>query len=124
MPLLECALAGMGFTSLLLSTNNSVEAVVHLLKQTEAVGLIYSEKFEGVAKAAGKLLGQSFTLNEEKRFPLWGKDGVDSSAEKGDMNDETLLTPEEEKARTCVILHSSGSVSRLFRFFPHDLYMI
>lgn len=109
---LEIALAKLGLTALLLSVNNSVAAVAHLAKITGAAHLIYGTKFVQEAKEAQAILydqGYKLDLVEDKRFPLWGPGGVE------DVQVDpypALLTPELEKDRPAVILHSSGSVCR------------
>ncbi len=109
--LLEMALAKLGLTALLLSVNNSVLAVAHLTKLTDATHLIYGTKFIQEAHDAQKLLrnqGYTVELVEDKRFPLWGPEGVESTKIKPFP---AVLTPEQESKRPAVILHSSGSVS-------------
>jgi acyl-coenzyme A synthetase/AMP-(fatty) acid ligase len=110
--LLEIALAKLGLTALLLSVNNSPAAVAHLVKQTKSSHLIYGPKFEQTAQEVEDSLrheGVDVGIVPEKRFPLWGPDGVDEAKIEGLP---PRLTPDEERMRTCVILHSSGSVSR------------
>ncbi|KAG7444789.1 L-aminoadipate-semialdehyde dehydrogenase [Guyanagaster necrorhizus] len=107
--LLEMALAKLGLTALLLSVNNSVPAVAHLTKLTNATHLIYGTKFIQEAHDAQRLLrnqGYSVELVEDKRFPLWGSEGVESTKIKPFP---AVLTPEQETKRPAVILHSSGS---------------
>ncbi|SJK99612.1 related to LYS2  len=107
--LLEMALAKLGLTALLLSVNNSVPAVAHLTKLTDATHLIYGAKFVQEARDAQKLLhdqGYTVELVEDKRFPLWGPEGVESTKIKPFP---AVLTPEQESKRPAVILHSSGS---------------
>ncbi|SJK99598.1 related to LYS2  len=106
---LEMALAKLGLTALLLSVNNSVPAVAHLTKLTDATHLIYGAKFVQEAHDAQKLLhnqGYMVELVEDKRFPLWGPEGVESTKIKPFP---AVLTPEQESKRPAVILHSSGS---------------
>ncbi|KAK0470229.1 L-aminoadipate-semialdehyde dehydrogenase [Desarmillaria tabescens] len=107
--LLEIALAKLGLTALLLSVNNSVPAVAYLTKLTNATHLIYGTKFVQEAYDAQKLLrnqGYTVELVEDKRFPLWGPDGVENTKIKPFP---AVLTPEQESKRPAVILHSSGS---------------
>lgn len=108
--LLEIALAKLGLTPLLLSVNNSPAAVAHLVKQTKSTHLIYGPKFRETAQEVERqLAGEGVTVEilAEKRFPLWGKDGVDEAF----IEEVTpRLSPDHEASRTCVILHSSGSV--------------
>ncbi len=111
--LLEIALAKLGLTPLLLSVNNSAAAVAHLIKQTKSTHLLYGPKFADTAGEVAKQLaseGIEVEIVPEKRFPLWGKGGVDES-----MIEKVIprLAPEQEARRTCVILHSSGSASRV-----------
>ncbi|KAK0470220.1 L-aminoadipate-semialdehyde dehydrogenase [Desarmillaria tabescens] len=107
--LLEIALAKLGLTALLLSVNNSVPAVAHLTKLTDATHLIYGTKFVQEAHDAQKVLhnqGYTVELVEDKRFPLWGSEGVENNEIKPFP---AVLTPEQESKRPAVILHSSGS---------------
>lgn len=116
--LLEVALAKLGLTSLLLSVNNSVAAVAHLCKITNATHLIFGPKYASVAAEAQSLLkGEGITLKilPETRFPLWGKGGVRDAKIP---SFPARLTPEQESKRTCVILHSSGSTG-----FPKPVYV-
>lgn len=116
--LLEIALAKIGLTSLLLSVNNSVAAVAHLVKQTKSSHLLYGTKFEKTANEVQELLakeGVQVEIVAEKRFPLWGKSGVRESKIPAYP---ARLTPEQESRRTCVILHSSGSTG-----FPKPVYI-
>lgn len=109
--LLEIALAKLGLTALLLSVNNSVAAVAHLIKLTNASHLIFGDKFVEEGKEAQEILkaqGYDVGLVPDQRFPLWGPDGVDKSQVKPFI---AVLTPEQESSRPGVILHSSGSVS-------------
>ncbi|KAJ3966024.1 L-aminoadipate-semialdehyde dehydrogenase [Lentinula raphanica] len=107
--LLELALAKMGLTALLLSVNNSVPAVAHLTKITNATHLIYSPKFTEEAKETQRLLkeqGIDIGIIEDMRFPLWGPQGAASAAIKPFP---PALTPEQELHRPAIYLHSSGS---------------
>ncbi|ORY34306.1 putative L-aminoadipate-semialdehyde dehydrogenase [Naematelia encephala] len=116
--LLEIALAKLGLTALLLSVNNSVAAVVHLCKQTQATHLIYGTKFGATAEQAQALLakeGYELGILAERRFPLWGKGGVRDTKI---ASFPARLTPAQETRRTCVILHSSGSTG-----FPKPVYI-
>lgn len=108
--LLEMALARLGLTALLLSVNNSVPAVAHLSKITNATHMIFGEKYVEEAKEAQSILkeqGYTLGLLADKRFPLWGPEGVEASAIK---HYPAVLTPSQENERPAVILHSSGSV--------------
>ena len=133
--LLQIALAKLGLTPLLLSVNNSVPAVANLTKITNATHLIYGAKYAQEAQEAQALLqeqGYIIGLIEDKRFPLWGPEGAEATLVRPFP---ALLTPEQEKDRLSVILHSSGSVrlnSNLFRAyflilaqsgFPKPVYM-
>lgn len=109
--LLEIAFAKLGLTALLLSVNNSTAAVAHLVKQTKSSHLVYGEKFQQTAEEAHRQLkeeGYEVKLVAERRFPIWGEGGIDEW--KGEVV-PARLSPEVESKRTCVILHSSGSVS-------------
>ncbi|KAJ6624936.1 L-aminoadipate-semialdehyde dehydrogenase [Mycena sp. CBHHK59/15] len=115
---LEMALAKLGLAALLLSVNNSVPAVAHLCKLTDSTHLIYSEKFAKEAKEAQDILkSQDYDLQlvSDKRFPLWGPDGVEASHIKPFP---AVLTPEQETFRPAVILHSSGSTG-----FPKPVFV-
>lgn len=122
--LLEMALARLGLTALLLSVNNSVPAVAHLAKITNATHMIFGDKYVQEAKEAQSILkeqGYTIDLVADKRFPLWGPGGVDSSAIK---HYPARLTPDQENGRPAVLLHSSGSVSRFFSRCASVLYSI
>jgi len=108
--LLEIALAKLGLTALLLSVNNSVAAVAHLIKLTKATHLVYGTKFVAEANEAQEILkaeGYELGIVPDKRFPLWGPEGVENATIKAFP---AALTPEQETDRPGVILHSSGSV--------------
>jgi hypothetical protein len=95
--------------------NNSSAAVAHLAKQTNSSHLIYGPKFAQTAQEVEKALkaeGVDIGIVPEKRFPLWGAGGVDEAKIE---SFPARLTPDEERMRTCVILHSSGSVSKKIR---------
>ncbi|OSX67090.1 hypothetical protein POSPLADRAFT_1128883 [Postia placenta MAD-698-R-SB12] len=116
--LLEIALAKLGLSALLLSVNNSIPAVAHLCKLTNSSHLIYGSRFPEEAKEAQKLLaeqGYHLEIVPDKRFPLWGSEGVEDA--KIDPF-PAVLGPQEEKNRTAVILHSSGSTG-----FPKPVYI-
>ncbi|TFK46758.1 L-aminoadipate-semialdehyde dehydrogenase [Heliocybe sulcata] len=116
--LLEIALAQLGLTALLLSVNNSVPAIAHLIKKTNASHLIYGLKYEETAEEAKKLLkqdGYEVGLVADKRFPLWGPEGVRANEVK---RFPLAVNPEEEGNRIGVILHSSGSTG-----FPKPCYI-
>ena len=104
-------MAKLGLASLLLSVNNSVPAIAHLCKITQSTHLIYGSKFVSEAHEAQKILdeqGIEIQIIPDMRYPIWGLGGVD------DVKVEpfpAVLKPQDEKKRTCVILHSSGSVS-------------
>jgi acyl-CoA synthetase (AMP-forming)/AMP-acid ligase II len=108
---LEIALAKAGLAALLLSVNNSAAAVAHLCRRTTASRLIYGPKYAGVAEEARKICaedgGAVLELVAEKRFPLWGEGGVDDAKIEPF---EPVYTPQQERERPAVILHSSGSV--------------
>jgi hypothetical protein len=97
-----------------LSTNKSPAAISHLVHQTQASHLVYGSKFSLTAKEVETALeeekGYEVVIVPEQRFPIWGKGGIEETfVEPFDA----VLTPEEEIKRSCVILHSSGSVSAL-----------
>ncbi|KAK0493925.1 L-aminoadipate-semialdehyde dehydrogenase [Armillaria luteobubalina] len=107
--LLEIALAKLGLTALLLSVNNSVPAIAHLTRLTDATHLIHGAKFVQEAHDAQELLrnqGYKVELVDDRRFPLWGPEGVENTKIK---SFPAVLTPEQESKRPAVILHSSGS---------------
>lgn len=64
--LLEIALAKLGLTSLLLSVNNSAEAVAHLCKETGASHLIHGPKYAHVAAEAARILAESDPAASDK----------------------------------------------------------
>ncbi|ODN75184.1 hypothetical protein, variant [Cryptococcus amylolentus CBS 6039] len=107
--ILEAALAKLGLAGLLLSTNNSTAAIVHLCKITKSEILIYEDKYEATANEARDLLqkeGIDIRLVPETKFPLWGPQGV----READIPPyPARLTPQQEAGRTVAILHSSGS---------------
>jgi len=116
--LLEIALAKLGLSPLLLSVNNSVPAVAHLCKLTQSTHLIYGSRFPAEAKEAQRILaeqGYEIEIVPDKRFPLWGPEGV----EKASIEPyPAVLQPKDEKDRIAVILHSSGSTG-----FPKPVYI-
>ncbi|KAJ6496764.1 L-aminoadipate-semialdehyde dehydrogenase [Mycena vulgaris] len=115
---LECALAKLGLAALLLSINNSVPAIAHLCKLTNATHLIYSAKFTKEAHEAQAILkSQDYDLDlvPDMRFPLWGEGGVEAAQVKPL---DPVLTPEQESRRPAVILHSSGSTG-----FPKPVFI-
>ena len=108
--LLEMALAKLGLTALLLSVNNSVAAVAHLCQITNATHLIYGTKFVSHAAEAQQILedkGYKLGTLPDTRFPLWGPEGVELSRVEPYP---ARLSPEVERDRPAVLLHSSGSV--------------
>ncbi|KAG7093526.1 putative NRPS-like protein biosynthetic cluster, variant 2 [Marasmius oreades] len=116
--LLEFALCKLGLTPLLLSVNNSVPAVAHLCKLTKSAHLIFSPKFTEEAKEVQSSLateGYELEIIEDKRFPLWGPEGIASATVKAF---QAPLTPEQEANRPAVVLHSSGSTG-----FPKPCYI-
>ncbi|KAJ4414053.1 putative NRPS-like protein biosynthetic cluster [Gnomoniopsis sp. IMI 355080] len=116
--LLEIALAKLGLTGLLLSVNNSVAAVAHLCKQTSSNHLVFGTKFADAAADVKQALakeGYELEIIPERRFPLWGPEGVRASKI---APYPARLSPEQEDSRTCVILHSSGSTG-----FPKPVYI-
>jgi acyl-coenzyme A synthetase/AMP-(fatty) acid ligase len=106
----EFAMHRLGLASLLVSPNNSATAVAGLLKATGAHTLIVGARLADTANDAVNLLkGEGYKLEvlPEKVFPLWGDNGVDAV----NLNPyPSLLAPEQETERPCIILHSSGSV--------------
>lgn len=111
--LLEIALSKLSLAPLLLSVNNSVPAVAHLCKITNATHLIYGAKFVNEAKEVKEILGGHFGIVPDTRFPLWGPGGLSDG--KPIPPYSAPLTPEEEAPRVAVILHSSGSVRLLLK---------
>ena len=110
MSLLEMALCKLGLAALLLSVNNSAAAVASLCEKTGATYILAGPKYEETAQQAAESLkevGKHLEVVPETRFPLWGKGGVD---EDHIEPYPAKLTPEQESDRTCVVLHSSGSV--------------
>ena len=115
MTLLEMALIKLGLCPLMLSVNNSAAAIANLCKITKTTTLLYGAKFRETVLEAQEILANEdvkLELEEEKRYPLWGKGGVDDVEIKPY---KARLTPEQESPRTALILHSSGSVSPLDR---------
>lgn len=105
----------MGLTALLLSVNNSVPAIAHLSKVTDAKHLIYSPKFTDEAKEAQILLkneGIDIGIIEDMRYPLWGPQGAANAKVKPFP---PILTPDQEVSRPAIYLHSSGSVCSFAR---------
>lgn len=100
----------LGQAALLISPNNPASAVAGLLKATDTHVLIAGEKLFDTAVEAVKLLetdGYSVKLLPEQTFPLFGPDGIASVK----VQPYPLrLRYEQEKLRTCITLHSSGSV--------------
>lgn len=108
---LEIALAKLGMTALLLSVNNSVQAVAHLTKLTKATHLIYGPRFVDEAHEAQRILREQdidIGIIPDQRFPLWGEAGAAAAPSKPY---QARLTPDQERTRPGVLLHSSGSVS-------------
>lgn len=94
-------------------------AVAHLCKLTKASHLVYGSRFPAEAEQAQKLLadqGYDIEIVPEKRFPLWGQDGVERA---NIVPFPAVLRPKDEMNRVAVILHSSGSVCvpLIARFF-------
>ncbi|PCH34315.1 L-aminoadipate-semialdehyde dehydrogenase [Wolfiporia cocos MD-104 SS10] len=115
---LEIALAKLGLSPLLLSVNNSVPAVAHLCKITNSTHLIYGFRFLAEAKEAQRSLaeqGYQLEIVPERRFPIWGPEGVDKS---NIQPYPPALQPQDERDRAAVILHSSGSTG-----FPKPVYI-
>lgn len=114
--LLEIALARIGLTALLLSTNNSATAVAHLSRQTSSSHIIYDDKHAATALEAIDILATGKDGKEpikiegvkDKRFPLWGAGGVDSPKWE-DISAGPVVSYEDEGKRNGVVLHSSGS---------------
>jgi acyl-CoA synthetase (AMP-forming)/AMP-acid ligase II len=123
----EIALAKAGFVGLLLSVNNSAAAVAHLCQATGARTIIYGARFEKVAREANRILTDKSTSDDlnliaDHCFPAWGNDDVDD-VPVGTF--QAVYTPEQEKHRPAVILHSSGSVStvNLLKHLNNDLHI-
>ncbi|KAI0726890.1 L-aminoadipate-semialdehyde dehydrogenase [Fomitopsis betulina] len=116
--LLEIALAKLGLTPILLSVNNSVPAVAHLCKITNSSHLVYGSRFGSEAHEAQKILSEQGVVLEivpERRFPIWGPGGVEDAKIEPFP---AVLTPQQERDRMCVILHSSGSTG-----FPKPVFI-
>ena len=110
MSLLEIALTKLGLTPLMLSINNSAAAQAHLSRKCDATHMIFGPKYEAAAREAARILadeGYELRLVEDKRFPLWGKGGID---EDDIPPFKDRYTPDEQNLKSCVVLHSSGSV--------------
>ena len=107
----EFAMHRLGQAALLISPNNPASAVAGLLKATDTHVIIAGEKLFETAAEAVQILesdGYDIKLLPEKVFPLFGPEGVASVKVapyplRFDYQQETL--------RTCITLHSSGSVS-------------
>lgn len=110
--LLEVALLRLGLTALLLSPNNSVPALAHLLTVTDSHHLLYHERYARQAEETKALLAKERKLEliAEVHLPL---ECVDWSTVKPT---ERHLSYDEESKRTAVIMHSSGSTG-----FPKTL---
>ena len=106
----EFAMHRLGQASLLISPNNPASAVAGLLKATNTHILIASERLFDTASEAAKILskeGFELQLLPEKVFPLFGADGI---ANAKVPSYPLRFKYEEEYMRTCITLHSSGSV--------------
>lgn len=101
----------LGQAALLISPNNPASAVAGLLKATNTHVLIAGEKLFDTATEAVEILeaeGYSVKLLPEQIYPLFGPDGI--AAVKVQPY-PLRLRFEQEARRTCITLHSSGSVS-------------
>lgn len=144
--LLEIALAKLGLTSLLLSVNNSAEAVAHLCAETGATHLIHGPKYAHVAAQAARILqdathtAASSGASEVPNGTCNGSFSTPFSTPAarlqlvedkrfplwgpGGVRSAKIcafpprLSPEQESRRTCVILHSSGSTG-----FPKPVFV-
>lgn len=107
----EFAMQRLGQAALLISPNNPATAVAGLLKATDTHVLLAGEKLYDIALETVTLLrGEAYSIElyHEKVFPLFGSEGtmavkIPSYPLRLEYQQETL--------RTCITLHSSGSVS-------------
>ncbi|KAJ7593365.1 L-aminoadipate-semialdehyde dehydrogenase [Mycena floridula] len=105
--LLELALCKLGLTPLLLSTNNSAAAVQHLMQETGSNHIIYGEKFKPILAQ----LSSTFEFIPHTSFSPW-------STPPDFKAFPAVLTPDQERDRPGVILHSSGSTG-----FPKPVWI-
>lgn len=102
----------LGKAALLISPNNPSSAVAGLLRATDTHVIIAGDKLFDTASAAVKTLqseGYDIMLLPEQVFPLFGPEGIASVK----VSPYPLrLKYEQESLRTCITLHSSGSVSK------------
>jgi hypothetical protein len=115
----EFAMHRLGQAALLISPNNPASAVAGLLKATDTHIIIAGDKLFDTASEAVEILatqGYQIKLLPEQVFPLFGPDGIASTK----VQPYPLrLRYDQETLRTCITLHSSGSVGGLP--FPSSL---
>lgn len=103
--LTELALVKAGYTPLLLSTNNSVAAIAHLVKATKANTVLHCDKYAEVMAEAVETLKKEDGIEVKvvEQFVFDPKLKLESPPF------EPSFKPEQEEHRPAVILHSSGS---------------
>lgn len=111
--LTEFAMHRLGQAALLISPNNPASAVAGLLKATDTHIIIAGAKLFDTASEAVEILaaeGYQIKLLPEQVFPLFGPEGIASTKVQ---SYPLRLRYDQESLRTCITLHSSGSVSDL-----------
>jgi acyl-coenzyme A synthetase/AMP-(fatty) acid ligase len=106
----EFALHRLGKAALLISPNNPGSAVAGLLKATDTHVIIAGEKLYDTAVEAVEILkadGYQIELLQEQVFPLFGPNGIAATKV---APYPLRLRYSHETMRTCITLHSSGSV--------------
>jgi acyl-CoA synthetase (AMP-forming)/AMP-acid ligase II len=113
--LLEIALLSLGLTALLLSPNNSVAALAHLLTITGSQHLLYHERYARQAEETRLLFEQQGKppLCIVQEIPLILDAATDWSTFKPRPR---IMSYDDESKRMAVIMHSSGSTG-----FPKPL---
>lgn len=103
--LTELALIKAGYTPLLLSTNNSVPAIAHLINATGAKTVLHCDKYADVMAEAVETVKREHgvELKVVEQFVF------DPNIKLESPPFEPSFTPEQEENRPAVILHSSGS---------------
>lgn len=110
----EFAMHRLGQAALLISPNNPASAVAGLLKATNTHTLIAGEKLYETAEEAVQILskeGYKLNLLREQVFPLFGPEGTLATKIQPYP---IRLSYKEETYRTCITLHSSGSVRSIY----------